>query len=66
MKTQVKVCKCGRIYKWGFWYTFEQLSNRDKFILITAYNQCRVEEIIDTCDVCRQIDQEVVYGAFGL
>ncbi len=66
MKVQVKICKCGRFYKWGEWFTFHQLSQRDQFLLLTAYNNCLVEEVIETCNVCQEISQEVVYGVFGL
>lgn len=67
MKKQVIICKCGRIFhKSGYWLTFKELPHRDKFVLITAYNQCRVEEIVETCNFCKDITLEVSNGVFGL
>jgi len=58
VKILVKVCKCGRIYKWGVWYTFKELTPKDKFDLLTAYNQSRVNEVVEVCNYCK----EVQYG----
>ena len=57
MKHIAKVCICGRIFKWGKWYRFEELPTNDKIEMLKAYNQSNIQEIIepcDTCDLCRE------------
>ena len=67
MKSVVIICKCGRFFhKSGFWYTFKELPDQDKFALMTAYNQCRVQEFVEVCNFCKEINMEVSNGVFGL
>ena len=52
MKRLAKVCKCGRIFKWGKWYKFEELPTNDKIEMLKAHNQGKIQEIIESCHVC--------------
>jgi hypothetical protein len=52
MKCVAKVCKCGRIFKWGKWYRFEELPNNDKIEMLKAHNQGKIQELIEPCPIC--------------
>ena len=52
MKCIAKVCKCGRIFKWGKWYRFEELPINDKIEVLKAHNQSKVQQIIAPCHSC--------------
>jgi hypothetical protein len=54
MKHIAKVCICGRIFKWGKWYKFEELPSSDKIQMLKAHNQSKIKEIIEPCDICEE------------